>query len=733
MKTKTIKTIVLALGLVACAGAMAHTSTVETTDGKGNIYNEGDVVHFRMALSAQNDTGKPIYAFLLCNEGVDLSLFGGTAAKAILTNADVAVSTSVGRQISSFGTYVDSSFTVLDAGQNYTFSVVLCSSKNYDPNLRLQGYDTTEMLNITVYNKEPKFTTVSLNGFEADSDGYTFPSKYPMGQNQTILPEFDDVSYDLKHGFEYKWTASCNGQTFASGTVAHDTTGNITETATTTNSTTYATVIPDGMSINEVPFGYHFPLAGVWTVTIQMKDKDMMSYSAVTYSISLVVFDRPVVTLDAEDMYLENDITAKFEVGLDYFDSADDIVVKLTVTPPSGTNPGALKLDSKFKAVPAGYPALAEDEYYVSFNFARTISVGIEEMDGTMLSSSRGFTVTAAVVSNGISVDPSMTWAEYYIPHQEKIYIENVGPVLGSVTPENMNAWVIVGGAASLCPIRWSIRSDVDADFTNKWAYGGAAGIRVSFIGCANAFTTNVTEAASGEFVPDFGTWLGQQSVTMMIEDKDGGCFTYTYLYEVLPQRYSATVDGVAWIYELCDAEKARIVGTDTTLTGNVTIPSELDGNVVVALAESALKNAHGVTGIVIPKSVVQIEDGAFSGLEEVLAQWYKSLAELVDGGTSYGLGENVADKTVASITVSDDATLGDFVLAKDKVYDSVVHIVNTADHEIRIILPEGYSYRVLKGSRPLTVPAHSECVLTITRLSAQIFLVTVAELEVLQ
>ena len=230
--------------------APAKTTSATSTDPDPDNYTEGDVVHFRMELSAQNDTGKPIYAFLLCNEEVDLSLFGGTAAKAILTNADVAASTSVGRQISTVGTYVDSSFTVLDglseddAGQNYTFSVVLCSKKNYDPDFRLQGYDTTEMLNITVYNKEPKFTTVSLNGFEADSDGYTFPSKYPMGQNQTILPEFDDVSYDLKHGFEYKWTAICNGQPFANGTVAHDTTGTVTETTTTTRTARWRTTPP---------------------------------------------------------------------------------------------------------------------------------------------------------------------------------------------------------------------------------------------------------------------------------------------------------------------------------------------------------------------------------------------------------------------------------------------------------------------------------------------------------
>jgi len=705
MKTKTIKAIVLALGLVACAGAMAHTVTVDTTDGKGNIYNEGDQATFRVTLSYLNDTGGTIYAFLKASDNAVAGMFSGSPLFVVCNDTDLTKTRGLAINDAQIST-TESKIKLLDGlsqdagGLSLTFEVVLCTTPQYSAVSQIAGYDSN-YLNVTVYNAEPIIKRIEMNGFESECDGYQF-DMVPVGMWQEFQAVVADKgAYDLETNFKTKWTVSRNGQQKGSCEVV----GNPNDDANA--------------------YSNNFTQAGTWVVKCQVKDKDMDDWSEASYSVSFVVLDHPNVTIDAEESYLENDSGAKFEVGLGYFYSADDIVVKLTVTPPSGTNPGALKLDSKFKTVPAGYPALAENEYYVSFDSAQAISVGIEEMDGTMLSSIRGFTVTAAVVSNGMSVDPSMTWAEYYRPYQTRIYVNNVIPVLGTVTQENENAWVIVSGVASSYPIRWQIRNDVAADF--------AAGVKVRFDGCDNAFTTNVTDAAKDVFVPDFGAWLGPQLVTMTIEDKDGGYIVYTYRYEVLPQRYSATVDGVAWIYELCDAEKARIVGTGTMLTGNVTIPSELDGNVVVALAETALKNAHGVTGIVIPKSVVQIEDGAFSGLEEVLAQWYKSLAELVDGGTSYGLGENVADKTVASITVSDDATLGDFVLAKDKVYDSVVHIVNTADHEIRIILPEGYSYRVLKGSRPLTVPAHSECVLTITRLSAQIFLVTVAELEVLQ
>ncbi len=528
--------------------AAAKTTSASSLDDDPDNYTEGDVVKFRMSLSSQNDTGAPIYAFLLCNEDVDLTMFGGTAANAILTNTSVAVSNSVGRQISSVGTYVDSSFTVLDGlssddgGQNYTFSVVLCTTKYFDPDHRLAGYDTTEMLNITVYNAEPTFNTVYLNGFEAETDGYTFANQYPKGQDQTIQPEFKDVSYDLKHGFEYKWTAYRNNAAYANGTVSHDTDGTVTEVTTTTNGNKMATLVPDGENINEVPLVYNFPRSGTWTVKFQMKDKDMTSYSSETYSITFEVLDNPAVTITLEDTYLETDIDATFDVALGYFDSDDDIVVKLTVTPPDGVNPGTLILDSSYKTVPTGYADLADNEYYVSFDSADAISIGIDSMDGTSKSSSKGFTITAAVVSTGTSPEGT-TWADYYVSDSVKLCIDNVEPVAGYVTSPNTNAWSVSGGAATSYPINWSIRSDVDGDFTNYWANGSGPGIKVSFMGCDNATTFYVTDTDewSGTFIPNFGSVQGDQNVVLTIEDKDSGILTYTYMYTVSPSKFLRT------------------------------------------------------------------------------------------------------------------------------------------------------------------------------------------------
>ena len=529
----------------------AKTTSATCLDADPDHYIEGDAVHFRISLSAQNDTEAPIYAFLLCNGGMDASMFGGTGAKAILTDATAAAPGSVGLTISEVGSFVNGSFTVLDglsaddAGQNYTFSVILSKTKEYN-GTRMPGYSTTEMLNITVYNKEPVFRTVYLNGFDAESDGYTFPNQYPKGQDQTIQPEFDDVSYDLKHGFTYKWTAYRDGQAVANGTVAHDTTGTVTDTTTTTNAskTAFTTVVPDGANINECPIVYNFPRAGTWMIKIQMKDKDMTSYSASTYSISFVVLANPQITITAADSYDETDGKAQFDVGLGYFDSDEDIVVKLTVTPPAGTNPGALVLDPALKAVPAGgYPALAANEYYLSFDSAQTIPVNIDSMDGTQRSASKGFTVKAEVVNDGLSPEGT-TWAEYYTPHETKIYINNVTPDFGYVTPVDTNVWEVSGGAATSYPIVWTIRSDVDYDFTTTWENGEGPGIKVTFQGCDNAtsFYVKDTDEWGGTFIPNFGSMQGDRNVTLTIEDKDKGLETWVYKYKVKPSKFLRTL-----------------------------------------------------------------------------------------------------------------------------------------------------------------------------------------------
>lgn len=91
------------------------------------------------------------------------------------------------------------------------------------------------------------------------------------------------------------------------------------------------------------------------------------------------------------------------------------------------------------------------------------------------------------------------------------------------------------------------------------------------------------------------------------------------------------------------------------------------------------------------------------------------------------------ADRTISTVTVDNDCAIDSFVLTDGKVYDTVLRIVNTADHAVTLPLPPGYSYERFKGTSPLTIPANSTNMLTITRTADRVFFVTREELESIQ
>ena len=81
---------------------------------------------------------------------------------------------------------------------------------------------------------------------------------------------------------------------------------------------------------------------------------------------------------------------------------------------------------------------------------------------------------------------------------------------------------------------------------------------------------------------------------------------------------YTATsnINGVTvnWSYEL--NESNEIINLKCTnpaeMTGNITIPSNLDGKTVVTIGDKAFEAATGITSVTIPSSVKQIGLWAF-------------------------------------------------------------------------------------------------------------------------
>jgi hypothetical protein len=95
-----------------------------------------------------------------------------------------------------------------------------------------------------------------------------------------------------------------------------------------------------------------------------------------------------------------------------------------------------------------------------------------------------------------------------------------------------------------------------------------------------------------------------------------------------------------------------------------------------------------------------------------------------------YALTNAVADRAIASVTVNSDCAIDEFVLKDGEVYDSMLYVSNTADHVVALSLPSGFTYKTIKGATPLAIPASSQCLISITRVDANVFLVMREELD---
>ena len=101
----------------------------------------------------------------------------------------------------------------------------------------------------------------------------------------------------------------------------------------------------------------------------------------------------------------------------------------------------------------------------------------------------------------------------------------------------------------------------------------------------------------------------------------------------------------------------------------------------------------------------------------------------------SYSLTSVVEDRAIASLTVDSDRVIDAFALKDGRAYDTVLYINNVAGHDVRLTLPSGNVYKTFKGKSPLTIPANSTSILTITRVAGSnaggnVFLVSREELE---
>ena len=169
----------------------------------------------------------------------------------------------------------------------------------------------------------------------------------------------------------------------------------------------------------------------------------------------------------------------------------------------------------------------------------------------------------------------------------------------------------------------------------------------------------------------------------------------------------------------------------------SVTIPDS-----VTSIGNYAFYRCSGLTSVTIPDSVTSIGSQAFGDSDKLWANWYRTLANssaaggaipgggVPSGESSYARTNAPMDRAIASVTVNADCAIDEFVLKDGKVYDSIICVENTSAKSVKLSLPSGYSYMTVAGQKPLTIPANSTCLLTITRIAERKFLVSRQKLE---
>ena len=205
--------------------------------------------------------------------------------------------------------------------------------------------------------------------------------------------------------------------------------------------------------------------------------------------------------------------------------------------------------------------------------------------------------------------------------------------------------------------------------------------------------------------------------------------------------------------FTCCSALTRLVIGNGVTNIGNgafsgcigltsVTIPDS-----VTSIGSYAFCGCVNLENVTIPNSLALIGESVFGNYDEPTPFLYKLeaaktlvAARMLSGDLQmqktdarYELSATQKDRAIASVAVSSDTALDDFVLTNGKVYDSVLYVRNTAENAVRLRLPTGNIYKTFKGATPLVIPAQTQCILTITRIAESVFLVSREDLETVQ
>ena len=366
-----------------------------------------------------------------------------------------------------------------------------------------------------VTNVVPQVTQVSMSGTRMSVSGGTMSAHASLGVSkiftaQTSEPSDEDLTADEENNYHNDQKAFTTEWSFDYGSGAPD--------------VKYVYGPPS------TPLTNAFTQAGTCTVTVRMCDKDMDHNRGVfgpEFTFKVIVDAKPSVSLSPAgglNMFYETAIGqnyGKFNVGLSMVPTAE-INVHLDVTR-AGADDG-------------NYPLPVLSSYDITFNGSKTNEfVWFTALDGTAMSESQGYNISAVVTTTTKNAD-DVTWSNLYTSATLPVTVVNYDPEI--MTRPGTNE--IMKAENENFRIEYTVR-DVPADvlvtnggLTVTWqtSEGFSTNYAVTSTSLGGTYTTYKGSSPVFAF-----TSSGSKTVTLLVEDKDGGFDQQQWRYYVSPSK----------------------------------------------------------------------------------------------------------------------------------------------------------------------------------------------------
>lgn len=402
-------------------------------------------------------------------------------------------------------------------GITMTYGIVVRTAEYWDEGDIVTTWSGQDF-SFSVTNVVPAVTQVSMSGTRLKVNGGTMGAHASLGVSKTFTAQTTEPSdIDL-------YADDDNGY--------HDD----QKAFTTEWSFDYGNGAPDVKYVYGPPsttLSYAFTQAGTCTVTVRMCDKDMDHNRDVwgpEFTFSVVVDAKPSVTLSPAnglEMFYETSIGqsySKINLGLSMVPTAE-INVHIDVT--------------RVGADDGNYPMPVLSSYDVAFGgsspYTTNAPIWFTTLDGTALGESQGYIISAVVTTTTENAD-GVAWSNLYSVATLPVTIVNNDPEIMTRAGTN-EIWKAENENFK---IEFTVR-DVPAD-----VHEDNGGLSVTWQ-TSEGFSTNYTitsTSSSGQYTtykgssPMFSfTQPGSKTVTLLIEDKDGGFDQQQWKYYVVPSK----------------------------------------------------------------------------------------------------------------------------------------------------------------------------------------------------